>query len=106
MLNQTRYTKEDLIKCGINKKDLRVRTPFDYIHKGWNNPTICIFNSETYCNFKTIRALLRLFNVTIVIKDKKPIHLFVEYNYTKKGKLLIFNSNINEFLKGVRHERD
>jgi hypothetical protein len=97
MLNQTKYTKEDLIRCGINKKDLRIHTPFDYKHKGWGNPKICIFNSENYCKFKIIRALLKLFSVTVVIKDNKPVHLFVEYNYAEKGKLSIFNINLNKF---------
>jgi hypothetical protein len=97
MLNQTRYTKEDLINCGIDKKDLRVRTPFDYKYKGWNNPTICIFNSIKYCNFKTIRRLLKLFKVTVTIKDNKPTHLFIEYNYSERGRLLIYDINTEQF---------
>lgn len=102
MLSQTKYTKEDLIKCGIDKKDLMVRTPFDYKCKGWGNPSIRIFNSVTYCNFKTIRKLLKLFKVTIAIYNDKPSQMFVEYNYSNKGKLLIFNVNVNEFKRQVK----
>ena len=97
MLSQTKYTKDDLIKCGIKKADLIVRTPFNYKQGGWDNPSITILNSVCYCNFKTIRALLRLFDVTISIKDNKPIHICVYYNYFKRGKLLIYDFNTNEF---------
>jgi hypothetical protein len=97
MLNQTRYTKEDLINCGINKKDLMVRTPFDYKHKGWSNPTITIFNSQKYCTYKTIRALLKLYHVIISIKDNKAVHICVFDNYREKGKLSIFDLNKNDF---------
>jgi hypothetical protein len=99
MLSQTGYTKKEVIEAGINKKDVCVRTPFDNKRKGWGNPSIVIYNSENYCTFRIIRKLLKNFEVWVSIKDKKPVHLIVNYHYGYNGKLKIFDLNKNEFIR-------
>jgi len=99
MLNQTKETKDILIMAGINKKDLIVRTKLNHKFKGYENSGICVFYSEKYFKFKIIRNLLKFFNVTISIYNNKPSHLFIEYNYSSKGKLKIFDVNKNDFTR-------
>jgi len=98
MLNQTKHTIEDLLDCEIQRKHFSVNTPIDFKYKGWKNPKIFIKEyTNKYIKFYYVKKLLNYFNILITVKNGKPSHMIVYYNYSKKGNLCFYNHDTNKF---------
>jgi hypothetical protein len=99
MLIQTKRIKDNIISCGILKKDIRVRTPLIERLGGYDKTHICIF-SNAYNKAKYILRLRRFFNLIITTHGKDISHISIIDEYVpdgQKGKITIYNIKTNEF---------
>ena len=99
MLIQTKRIKDEIISCGILKKDVAVRTPFDYKCKGYGHTNICIYSGD-YNKAKYILRLRKYFNLIITTHGKDISHISILDEYVpdgQNGKITIYNIKTDEF---------
>ena len=99
MLVQTKRIKDNIISCGILKKDVAVRTPFDYKCKGYAGTHICIY-TDVYNKAKYILRLRKFFNLVVTTHGKDISHISIIDEYVpdgQNGKITIYNIKTDEF---------
>lgn len=99
MLVQTKRIKDNIISCGILKRDIRVRTPLSKKLGGYDNTKICIFSSD-YNKAKYILRLRKFFNLIITTHGKDISHFSIIDEYVPDGKsgyIHIWNLKTNEW---------
>ena len=107
MLIQTKRIKDEIISCGILKKDVAVRTPFDFKCKGYGKTHIYIYSND-YNKAKYVLRLRKYFNLIITTHGKDISHISILDEYVpdgQNGKITIYNIKTDEFktLKARRY---